>query len=176
MFNNMPQEGRLYKNEICPTGAVESYALCGQIAPMLPTNIQALRKRKKGLSQTVLAESIGTTISMMGKIERGDRDLTSAWIVKLAEELGVKPYVLIAPPNLFPTESQLASMLATAQGEIEVGLSYADYPTAVASSLREQLLQFAGAGASFLAEPGAPANGHDGDAQSRRPTKKAARG
>jgi phage repressor protein C with HTH and peptisase S24 domain len=61
---------------------------------MLPNNIATLRKIR-GLSQTALAESIGTSLNMLGKLERGDRKLTSTWISKIATVLEVAPHELL---------------------------------------------------------------------------------
>lgn len=62
---------------------------------MLKNNIAALRK-SRGLSQTELAERIGTTLNMMGKLERATRDLNSGWIAKIANALDVAPEALLA--------------------------------------------------------------------------------
>lgn len=61
---------------------------------MVRNNIAALR-RAANLSQTGLAERIGTTLNMMGKLERGDRELNSTWINKIAVALGVEPHRVI---------------------------------------------------------------------------------
>ena len=56
----------------------------------MKNNVAILRKRA-GLSQTELAERIGTSINMLGKLERGSRDLTGAWIEKISKVLHVQP-------------------------------------------------------------------------------------
>ena len=61
---------------------------------MPDNNISALRK-ERGLSQTQLAEKVGTTLNMMGKLERGDRTLDTRWIQRIAEALQVEPHQLI---------------------------------------------------------------------------------
>ncbi|WP_163000318.1 XRE family transcriptional regulator [Sphingobium yanoikuyae] len=63
---------------------------------MFTNNISQIRKAK-GLSQTDLAEAIGTTLNNMGKLERGDRRLHQDWIEKIANALSVEPHVLITP-------------------------------------------------------------------------------
>ncbi|WP_313437197.1 S24 family peptidase [Novosphingobium sp.] len=63
---------------------------------MAANNISVFRK-KRGLSQTELAERIGTTLNMLGKLERGDRSLDQAWLDKIGGALGVAPHELIAP-------------------------------------------------------------------------------
>ncbi|WP_285020267.1 S24 family peptidase [Novosphingobium sp. fls2-241-R2A-195] len=63
---------------------------------MADNNIAAFRKRR-GLSQTELAEQIGTTLNMLGKLERGDRSLDQSWLEKIGRALAVAPHELIAP-------------------------------------------------------------------------------
>ncbi|MYL97060.1 helix-turn-helix domain-containing protein [Novosphingobium sp. FGD1] len=71
---------------------------------MAANNIAAFRKQR-GLSQTELAERVGTTLNMLGKLERGDRSLDQAWLDKIGSALGVAPHELIAPDI---TEKKLA--------------------------------------------------------------------
>lgn len=52
------------------------------------TNLRQLREAK-GLSQSALAEMIGTTLNMYGKLERGHRRMNMDWLQKLAAALGV---------------------------------------------------------------------------------------
>lgn len=52
------------------------------------TNLRQLREAR-GLSQSALAEKIGTTLNMYGKLERGTRRLNMDWLRKLADALGV---------------------------------------------------------------------------------------
>ncbi|KZC82904.1 hypothetical protein AYR46_03085 [Sphingobium yanoikuyae] len=47
------------------------------------------------MSQTVLAEKVGATLSMVGKLERGERKLTSTWIAKFSAALGCRPSELL---------------------------------------------------------------------------------
>ena len=63
---------------------------------MLANRISFYRKLR-GMSQTELAEKIGTTLNMMGKLERGDRTLDTDWLEKLGEALSIEPHLLIAP-------------------------------------------------------------------------------
>ena len=118
---------------------------------MLRNNIAMLRK-EKGLSQTALAEAIGTTLPMMGKLERGERPLNSDWLEKIGEALGVEPYRIIAPERLFPTEQQLVDMLQLAQQQLPAGLPYSEWPRSVAAGLRTRLLTLADDRASDDAE------------------------
>jgi phage repressor protein C with HTH and peptisase S24 domain/DNA-binding XRE family transcriptional regulator len=74
---------------------------------MAGNNVAAIRKQR-GLSQTELAERIGTTLNMLGKLERGDRTLDTDWLDKIARELNCDPRDLIAPaaPATRPDHSQ----------------------------------------------------------------------
>jgi transcriptional regulator with XRE-family HTH domain len=109
---------------------------------MLPNNIAALRKAK-GMSQTELAEAIGTKLTHMGKLERGERPLSGDWIERIAVALDIEPFQIIAPARLFPTEEQLADMLRLAQQKLPAGLPYSEWPRSVASSLHTRLLMLA---------------------------------
>jgi len=65
---------------------------------MLANRISFYRKLRR-ISQTELAEKIGTTLNMMGKLERGDRTLDTDWLEKLGKALSVEPHLLITPPK-----------------------------------------------------------------------------
>lgn len=68
---------------------------------MLPNNISTIRKAR-GLSQTELATRVGTSLNMLGKLERGDRSLNSNWLTKLAEALDVKPHEILEQDAIPP--------------------------------------------------------------------------
>lgn len=138
----MPHQGTYSNHKIHPTGVLALYTRLGHEAPMIPNNITSLR-RLRGMTQTELAEAIGTKLSMMGKLERGERDLSADWIEKIASALDVEPFQLIAPERLFPTEEQLADMLQLAQQQIPAGLPYSEWPKAVAAGLHMRLLKLA---------------------------------
>ena len=57
-------------------------------------NIKAAREAA-GISQTELAERIGTTRQQIGKYETGEQDMTVARLVQIATALGVEPDRLI---------------------------------------------------------------------------------
>lgn len=60
-------------------------------------------RKTRGISQSALAERIGATLSMVGKLERGERKLTSAWIDKLSIVLRCRPTELLAADeNIVP--------------------------------------------------------------------------
>lgn len=52
------------------------------------TNLKQLRERR-GLSQTALAEKMGTTLNFYGKLERGTRRLNMDWLARIAAALEV---------------------------------------------------------------------------------------
>lgn len=114
---------------------------------MLPNNIASYRKAA-GMTQQALADAIGTTRNMLAKLESGSRDLTSDWLEKIGQAVGVEPYLLIAPDTLIPSESELEQLIADAQQRLPAGLPYSEWPRAVASELRTRLRLPAGDRAS----------------------------
>lgn len=60
--------------------------------------IAAIRKRR-GMSQMDLAEKVGATLSMIGKLERGERKLTTEWLDKIAIALETFPKSLLSDEN-----------------------------------------------------------------------------
>lgn len=68
---------------------------------MATNNIAEIRKAA-GMSQTELAEAIGTTLNNLGKLERGDRRLNQDWINKIAKATGVAPHEVIGPVGAQP--------------------------------------------------------------------------
>lgn len=61
--------------------------------------IQADRKAK-GLSQEALADAAGIDRSHMGKIERGERNVTLLNVLRIARALGRKPSEILASAGL----------------------------------------------------------------------------
>lgn len=61
-----------------------------------------IRQRRKamGLTQEALADAAGIDRSHMGKIERGERNLTLINIARIAEALGHRPSELMASAGL----------------------------------------------------------------------------
>lgn len=98
MRPDMPQQGTQVKGTFCPTGVLPNPARFGHYPGMSENNIAAIRKRR-GLSQTELAAQVGTTLNMMGKLERGDRKLDQSWLERIGAALGVEPAELIARVN-----------------------------------------------------------------------------
>ncbi|MEO0079971.1 MAG: helix-turn-helix transcriptional regulator [candidate division WOR-3 bacterium] len=56
--------------------------------------VRELRK-KKGLSQEMLALNAGLDRTYVGSVERGERNISLINIVKLARAIGVKPDALL---------------------------------------------------------------------------------
>jgi len=131
-------------------------------------------RKTKGLTLQALGEALEPAASAgtVQSYEAGSRDPSLSRLIEIARVLGVSPGKLLDGPPLIPSQAELAGMLASAQGELPVGVSIADYPTAVASSLRDQLLQFSGVASSGLAETGLPGKDHAEAAPPRRPTKR----
>lgn len=53
-----------------------------------------------GLSQEALADASGIDRSHMGKIERGERNVTFLNILRIARALGIRPSALLAKADL----------------------------------------------------------------------------
>lgn len=56
-------------------------------------------RREAGISQRELAGRVSATLSMIGKLERGERELTSSWIAKLCTALSCAPADLFVKPD-----------------------------------------------------------------------------
>lgn len=62
---------------------------------MSENKISFYRKLRR-ISQTELADRIGTTLNMLGKLERGDRTLDTNWLAKIGKALDVEPHALLS--------------------------------------------------------------------------------
>jgi len=58
------------------------------------------RRRRVGLSQEALAVDAGIDRSHMGKIERGERNVTLLNVIKIADALNCKPSEILADAGL----------------------------------------------------------------------------
>lgn len=83
---------------------------------MTGNNVAHYRK-KAGLSQSVLAERIGTTLNMLGKLERGDRTLDTDWLDKIGRALGVAPHLLVASSPRIDQEPLEPEVINASEGE-----------------------------------------------------------
>lgn len=110
----------------------------GHSAPVLHNNVAFYRKQA-GLTQEALADAIGTSRSMLVKLERGERPLNSDWLEKIGEACSIPPYLLIAPTDVLPNVEQLVEMIAAAQHSLPAGLPYSEWPRSVAKELHMRL-------------------------------------
>lgn len=76
------------------------------------------------------------------------QSLTVETVGKLAEPLKTTEHWLLfgTDKSPLPSEDELSRMIARAMGELPVGVTYEDYPTAVSSHLHEQLRLYQAAG------------------------------
>lgn len=139
----VPHPGTLGKWKMCPTGGLGYKEMTGQTANVLPNNIASYRKAAN-YTQDGLARAIGTTRSMLVKLERGERPLTGDWLEKIGSAVNVSPHLLIAPEGALPNEEQLEQILVAAQQSLPAGLPFSEWPRAVASELHMRLRTLSG--------------------------------
>jgi len=106
------------------------------------TNLKQLRA-SRGVSQSALADSIGTTLNMYGKLERGERRLNMDWLRKLATALGVAITEIVAevddgPGDGLPTPSLDA--LRAALAEHYTAVIGTEMPDEMMNDLAERML------------------------------------
>lgn len=123
---------------MCTIGGLEPLRPLRHPDDVLPNNI-AMYRKAAGLTQEALASAIGTSRSMLVKLERDERPLTGDWLEKIGDAVGIAPHLLIAPPGALPNEDELAEMIASAQQTLPAGLPYSEWPRAVASGLHMRL-------------------------------------
>jgi len=133
-------------------------------------------RKNRGLTLQALGDRLDPPASAgtIQSYEAGTRDPSLARLNDIARALHVTAGKLLDGPPRIPTESELASMLETAQRELAVGVSLGDYPTAVASSLRDQLLLFSGVPANGASEGGETKKAPASSARPRSATKRSA--
>lgn len=117
---NMPKLGTLSKRKMCPVCHLGCRVHCGHNDGMLGNNIAQIRKAA-GMSQTALAEAIGTTLNNLGKLERGDRRLNQDWINKIAVALGVEPGAVIGQQADVLAEGAEPAVAIPILGEVPAG-------------------------------------------------------
>lgn len=80
-----------------------------------PNHLRAWREHR-GLSQTELAERVGTTQSQITHLETGDRALSAKWLRKLADALNTTPgHLLDHDPTTLPSDIVEIWLDATAE-------------------------------------------------------------
>ena len=80
----------------------------------MKNRLEIIRKQK-GLTQTELAKRTGTRQSHISNMEKGERDIDTEMLIRLARALGVKAYELLPeeeqPEQLTPEEQKFVEML-----------------------------------------------------------------
>ncbi|MBW8036007.1 MAG: helix-turn-helix transcriptional regulator [Planctomycetes bacterium] len=66
------------------------------ILSIIGSNVRRYRLAR-GLSQELLAAHSGLHRTYVGAVERGERNISSKNIERIAKELGVEPHVLLRP-------------------------------------------------------------------------------
>lgn len=101
---------------------------------MIPNYLGAWRKHRN-ISQDDAATAIGTTKSMYGKLERGERTLDTDWMEKISRAFRCEPYQLIAfPPGSEPGRrddaGELPGMIMIKEADLVLGFggAYLDGP------------------------------------------------
>ncbi len=88
---------------------------CGYL-PVMGNRIAELRKRR-GLSQTKLADRLGTGRSTIAKLESGEMNLNQRWMNKLAPVLEAAPLDLLGDEETVPLLWRVASAFSAAAPE-----------------------------------------------------------
>ncbi len=57
-------------------------------------------RRERGLTQEQLSVLLNVSVGYVGRVERGDENLTVGTIAKVAEALSVSAWDLLQPPSL----------------------------------------------------------------------------
>ncbi|MEV5031609.1 helix-turn-helix transcriptional regulator [Sphingobium sp. LMC3-1-1.1] len=110
MNPELPYLGTSGNREKRPTGVLTFCAPFGHERRMVPNFVSAWRKHRN-LSQDEAAEAIGTTKSMYGKLERGERTLDTDWLDKMGRAFRCEPYQIIAAaPGHEPNDRTSASL------------------------------------------------------------------
>jgi transcriptional regulator with XRE-family HTH domain len=93
-------------------------------------------RRAAGLSQQELADKIGTKYTMLGKLERGERELTSSWLTKLSDALGCAPADILADTGV-PVVGYIGAgaTVHAFKDTTEAHLEYVDRPPMVTGDL-----------------------------------------
>ena len=97
MHQYVPHVGIFGNTKIRPNGVDDVCARIGHCTDVAHKPKSELAKRRKaaGFTQQQTAEAVGTTISMYGKLERGDRTMNQRWLKALCEFLRATPTDLL---------------------------------------------------------------------------------
>lgn len=86
-----------------------------------PNHLRAWREFR-GLTQSELAERVGTNANMIGYLETGERGLSAKWLRKLADALDTSPgMILDHDPN--ELDSDILEIWATASNRVKRQIS-----------------------------------------------------
>lgn len=102
-----------------------------QLRVIVGSNLREARRRS-GLTQTEVAERIGSATSYIGIIERGDANISLGMLSRLASVVGVSPQALIHESFLGDDPSQPFNKLAAALQE-NISVQRASLASSVAS-------------------------------------------
>ncbi|UAK23644.1 XRE family transcriptional regulator [Sphingomonas nostoxanthinifaciens] len=139
---DMPHVGTSGNRKLCPIRPLFGYARGGHKRVVASENNIAALRKAAGLSQTQLAEKIGTTLNMLGKLERGGRDLNSKWIGKIAEALHVEQRDLLAGPTSDARPPASKGPVVDDDSEIGmVGVQNIDLPWGLGATFTDQAVQ-----------------------------------
>jgi transcriptional regulator with XRE-family HTH domain len=112
-------------------------------------NLAKFRERL-GLTLEEMAERIDASDSQLSRWEKGKSNIPSKRLPELAKAYQCRVSEIFGEDNEIDetelTPDQLTEMVRIAQGEMQAGIVFADYPRAVATSLHEQLRQIQSAG------------------------------
>lgn len=119
------------------------------------TNHIAYWRKKRELTQEGLAAALpetngrATTKGTISLYESGERWASLKRVYEIAAVLRCSVSEILdgpKPPEALPSVDELARMIQGAMDELPVGVSYGDYPEAVASSLHDRLVLFQASG------------------------------
>ena len=91
-----------------------------------PNRIRELRKAQH-LSADDLAERIGTSQVQISRLERGERNLTVEWMMKISQALNCAPEDLLGPIALTQFEDE-AALYDSGNPEIDRALAQQNMP------------------------------------------------
>jgi repressor LexA len=82
----------------------------------MATRLSELR-RAAGLTQTQLAERVGTTKNQLVKLESGARRMSDHWAARVAPHIGVQPYELFMTGSSHPSLRQVPLVAIISNGD-----------------------------------------------------------